>query len=184
MGVLAKYKVIDPSEYGLQNITPLMPILFHDSVFYFGGLVISKDDLNKNTNVPIITKYTNGLIDVERLLIHKYFFNVKTLTNFRPLLLTNRERLLLAQEAVRMANFPPVTRFEEYYGVLEFGNYGNKEKSPSGRLQLNNDGSITASLVSISDKSTKLFNKIIQEKIDQPIDVSLKEINQMEESEK
>ena len=166
MGILAKYKVMDPSKYGLQNITPLLPIHSNDSVFYIGCIAISKEDLNNNNEVPIITRYNNGLIDVEQILIDKYVFNIRKLSNFGPIRFTNKERLLIAEEVAKIANFPPVTLFDEYYGVLEFGNYGNKEKSPSARIRLRNDGGVNVDVVSIPNQSTQIFNKLLKERLD------------------
>jgi len=71
-----QYKVIDPTNYGIQKITPLIPILSHmDNKKYYVGLVaVSKNGPNDSNLLPVITKYRNGLYDIENIRIDNYSY--------------------------------------------------------------------------------------------------------------
>jgi hypothetical protein len=167
MGLVALYKVIDPSKYGLQNITPLMPVLFNGKVYYIGATAVPEDRYNKDNRITVISKYKNGLIDIESLLIDDYAFDIKTLSPFTPLLYTNRDRLIMARDAGRRAGLPPVTRFDEYVGIVEFGPFGRPGNAPSGQLRLRTDGGIDAKFVSIPNATVQKFKIILNSKLNQ-----------------
>jgi hypothetical protein len=175
-GIPTKYKVVDPSEYGLQNITTLMPVQFHDSVYFIGAVTISKKYFNKSTKITVISKYDNGLMDVEQFKLRKCILNWGTFHNFFPLLLTNHERLQIVQKIAKLCNFPSVSEINESIGYIKFGPYGNSKGLPSAKIELKEIG-YEGNLKSIPEQSRNKFCNLMKEKVNQSPSESLNYIS-------
>jgi hypothetical protein len=176
-GKIAKYKVVDLSEYNNQGIIPLIPINYHDSVFYIGGLLVHEDKLDKKTKINLITKFNNGFIKVERIKLENNIFDIHAFSPFFPLILTNIERLLLVQEAALLSNLPEITFYNDSTGKMKFGYHDNRTKLlPYGTLTLLNNGGVAATFTNVPEANVKLFHQKLNEKINQAPSISIKEI--------
>jgi len=79
-----KYKVIDPSNYGMQNITPLYPVIsLADDQKYYIGFIIVPQNASPTDKLIIVTKHTNELIEVENLDIATHTFDMSNF-QFKP----------------------------------------------------------------------------------------------------
>ncbi len=75
------YKGFDPSIYGLQGIEPLLPVINHDDnrKYYMGGVAISDELFNHNSDLLVITTNTNGRIDIDNINIDKHTIQLQHL---------------------------------------------------------------------------------------------------------
>lgn len=81
-----KYKVIDPSNYGVQGITPLFPVisLLDNQKYYIGLIAVSEKKFSPADKVIVVTKHTNGLIEVESLDIETHTLDMSSF-RFNPI---------------------------------------------------------------------------------------------------
>ena len=75
-----KYKVIDPSNYGMQDITPLYPVisLLDNQKYYIGLIAVPEDKVSPTDKLIVVTKHTNGLIEVENVDIGTHTLDMST----------------------------------------------------------------------------------------------------------
>ena len=75
-----KYKVIDPSNYGMQDITPLYPVisLLDNQKYYIGLMVVPEEKVSPTDKLIVVTKHTNGLIEVESVNIGTHTLDIST----------------------------------------------------------------------------------------------------------
>lgn len=68
------YKVIDPSNYGFQGITPLFPVISNkdNQKYYIGGIAVSETQFSPDNKIIVVTKHKNGLLEVENITIEQY----------------------------------------------------------------------------------------------------------------
>jgi len=79
-----KYKVIDPTNYGMQDITPLYPVIsLLDNQKYYIGLIVVPEKISPTDKVIVVTKHTNGLIEVESVEIGTHTLDLSTF-RFNP----------------------------------------------------------------------------------------------------
>jgi len=81
-----KYKVIDASNYGFQGITPLFPVisLLDNEKYYVGGVAVPETQFSPDNKVIVVTKHTNGLIEVESIDIEQHILPISTF-GYRPI---------------------------------------------------------------------------------------------------
>jgi len=75
-----KYKVIDPSNYGVQGITPLFPVisLLDNQKYYIGLIAVPEKKFSPSDKSIVVTKHTNGLIEVEGVDIGTHTLDMST----------------------------------------------------------------------------------------------------------
>jgi len=81
-----RYKIIDPSNYGFQGITPLFPVISHkDNQKYFvGGVAVPETLFGPDNKVIVITKHKNGLLEVESISIEQHILPISNFS-FTPI---------------------------------------------------------------------------------------------------
>jgi hypothetical protein len=81
-----KYKVVDPSNYGLQDITPLFPVisLLDNQKYYIGLIAIPDKKFCPSDKLIVVTKHTNGLIEVESMDVGTHTLDMSTF-RFNPI---------------------------------------------------------------------------------------------------